>query len=804
MVPPHATTPCTPGGPATAPSQVVTPPAQITPARPATAPDAPRKTPMLTPSAPAAKRQRTEKGYAVPTAAVAAAAAAAARATVARTAEADASPTPAVPVAHGMTTRKRAREMTADMETAVAEAVAQLDVQEKAPSSGTHQQQTVQTVQTVPERVPVATQEQPQAMIAPAADDPEVVAMPPRMPSGPEYWPPEIRDLVAAHVRAADPTTLLRLARITPVWQRSCVAAAIRYATEFLDIVASGYAKIYDTNVYVMMRPRAFSTCPRIVHREKLLTIALPGDAAMANDMNGRLLLSEARAKFDDRPGQWWIPQSETIPVPLAALRRIAFKGDKAFEAHQLPRELLAFRALTGKRAHLCVPKWEALFAAVPWTNLQHLDLDFEGVQTLEPAIQYLSQITNVTVLALTFMHKDHDELKAQMLAAIPRDKIEYLKLHLNVSPTAAAGLLDRPFPKLKVMRTNQHLAKYAPFLDWLPPTLEDLDLWIPTITPDTAENLSSLQTRLVNLKRLRIGQRIGNTVQHFTTPLTIDTVTKESKAPQLLSQLPRSLIKLELKLNLGQTNAIAAFSLPPGLQMMIVHPIANPLVAMALAQHLPATLQRMQLTHHITSGVMVELARHMPPRLKSLSLTGSLGARGWVALAPSLPSTLMHFDMTWTEFETDSDHATRQAPEDADAEPLYHAVSTRLRKLEHVGLREFDRGFTDRGMAAIVHVLPPSVRSVVTDISRVEWVREHQKDRKGPRCDFVRMQLMDMRNVKAPHLFPLLKQATDERIDAVCKLHGWKVEDAQVSVSAEAEAWWEEMEEAGPAGLSA
>ncbi|KNE64484.1 hypothetical protein AMAG_09501 [Allomyces macrogynus ATCC 38327] len=181
----------------------------------------------------------------------------------------------------------------------------------------------------------------------------------------------------------------------------------------------------------------------------------------------------------------------------------------------------------------------------------------------------------------------------------------------------------------------------------------------------------------------------------------------------------------------------------------------------------------------------MVELARHMPP----LSLTGSLGARGWVVLAPAPPATLMHFDMTWVEFEKDADQPTRQAPEDQDAEPLYQAVSMQLHKLEHFGLREFDRGFTDRGVAAAVRVLPPSTRSVVTDIARIEWIREHQKGRKGPRCDLVRMQVMDVRTVKAPHSSPLLKQVVDKRIDALCKLHGWKVEDAQVS-TAEATAW--------------
>ncbi|KAJ3368169.1 hypothetical protein GGF31_006753 [Allomyces arbusculus] len=328
MVPPHTTTLSTPGGPATAPSQLVTPPSQITPTRPATAPDAPRKTPMPTPSAPAAKRQRTEKSYAVLSTA-----ARTTRATVVHTTEANASPTPtaraapatpATPVVpHGMTTRKRAREVSADWD-----------------------------ADTVPERAPAAPQEQPQAMIAPAADEAQVITKPAPMTSGPEHWPPEIRDLVAVNVRAADPTTLLRLVKITPVWELSCVHVAVRYATEFFDFVASGYAKLYDTSVYTMARPRALSTCPRIVHHEKPLTIALPGHPSMANDMDGQLLPSETRTKFNVKPGKWWIPHSETIPVPPSMLRRIAFKSDQPFETYQPPRELLAFCALMGKRAH--------------------------------------------------------------------------------------------------------------------------------------------------------------------------------------------------------------------------------------------------------------------------------------------------------------------------------------------------------------------------------------------------------------------------------------------------------------------
>ncbi|KNE64485.1 hypothetical protein AMAG_09502 [Allomyces macrogynus ATCC 38327] len=140
MVLPHTTTPARtqpPANapvqyvqpPANAPVQYVTPPGQVTPAKCTTLPPVPKKTPMSTPSAPAAKRQRTENGYMT-------AARAATRATFAH--PADASPTP---VAHGMKTRKRAREVSADSDADVAEAVAQLDVQELAWSSSTQQQQ---------------------------------------------------------------------------------------------------------------------------------------------------------------------------------------------------------------------------------------------------------------------------------------------------------------------------------------------------------------------------------------------------------------------------------------------------------------------------------------------------------------------------------------------------------------------------------------------------------------------------------------------------------------------------------------
>ncbi|KNE69029.1 hypothetical protein AMAG_19945 [Allomyces macrogynus ATCC 38327] len=234
-------------------------------------------------------------------------------------------------------------------------------------------------------------------------------------------------------------TALLRLAKASPKWWMPCIEAAVWYATEFADIVKAEVSVQHGgIPVFVLTKPRSVSSCVRIVHCERLLMVALPPVRAL-------------------KPRSW-VSQLETVSVPLSMMWRIAFKGDAPFEVHQLPRDLRSFRVVAGRRAHLRMPKWTALFSAVCWLDLQHLDLDFERAEMLEPMILYLPAIT--CVMVLMFMRKGHDELKAQMLSAIPRGKIEYLMLQLHVSPTAAMGLLDRLFSKLQMMRTIHHSSR--------------------------------------------------------------------------------------------------------------------------------------------------------------------------------------------------------------------------------------------------------------------------------------------------------------------------------------------------------
>ncbi|KNE69028.1 hypothetical protein AMAG_19944 [Allomyces macrogynus ATCC 38327] len=240
-----------------------------------------------------------------------------------------------------------------------------------------------------------------------------------------------------------------------------------------------------------------------------------------------------------------------------------------------------------------------------------------------------------------------------------------------------------------------------------------------------------------------------------------METVTAVSIAPEMLAFLPPSLTVLKVALIRWQTNAIVAFPVPLALQSLSIHPIANPLAASALAQQLLATLQRLDLLNHITSDVMVEMARYMPRRLRSLALTGPLGARGWVMLAPALPETLTRLDLTWSAFKLDEDlHPTRTAPEDGEVLPLFHAIDAQLRKIEHLGLHEVDRGFTDTGASALVQALPPSTRSIVVEIARDDFWRTYQLPEGEPRYTFVLEQLLELRVVNAPHLYQRLLSA--------------------------------------------
>ncbi|KAJ3355690.1 hypothetical protein GGF32_001860 [Allomyces javanicus] len=465
-------------------------------------------------------------------------------------------------------------------------------------------------------------------------------------------------------------------------------------------------------------------------------------------------LLSRKRARTDDVPASLLERHTTakrkcTRPNQEQASAAVRMSSDPDL----WPRELKDLIA-----AHLRAADPEALLrlakASPSWMRVAFwvasMNLEFDHVENLESVVPYLSLITNVTSLTLTFIRPRNDELKAQLLAAIPRDKIT-------------------------VIITNSHLANLAPLLDWLPLTLEELELWLPTLTSEMAENLADLQTRLVHLKRLHLAQPLGRLVRDFK-PLAPEWGMEQSKAPQLLAHLPQSLKNVKLRLSSSQDNAIAPFPVPPAVQTLIVHPIANPLVT--------------------------KLAQFMPPRLRSLSLTGPLGARGWVRLAPALPESLTTLDLTWTEFERHDRELSRTTPEDADTVPLYHAVATRLRRLEQLAMRELDRGFTDRGAAAIVRVLSLSTRTIIADIPRVDWVLKHTPARKAkhPRCMFKRDQVVDMRIINAAHVYPLLMQAVDGQTDRI-RVHFGEKEDDRVHETAVAIDML--LENAGAAGVS-
>ncbi|KAJ3350755.1 hypothetical protein GGF32_004657 [Allomyces javanicus] len=589
------------------------------------------------------------------------------------------------------------------------------------------------------------TRKRARAPSSPSLDVVRVITMPARMPSGPEHWRREIRDLVAAHVRTADPTTLLRLAKASSKWWMPCIEAAARYATEFLDIFEIETSKEYGGSSFVMTASRTFSTCSRVIQRQKLLTIALPACPSLDDHSYVYLMLAEARDTTESN--YWWIPQKETTPVPLVMLRRIAFIGDRPYGPSKIPQGL--------KACHIANDQFENLLEVVA----------------------YLPAITNVTALALMFLLEGYDELKAQMFLAIPRAKIESLELQVHASPAAAAGLLNRPFRNLKSIRSSYHLANQATFLNWLPTTLEDLCLWIPEISKDVAVNLVHPHARLVNLKRFYIEQLTGDLLDsQFTTALDVQTVDRVSKAPLLLAHLPRSLTTLDVTLNLGQTNAIGAFPVPPALQTLILYPIANPLVGIALVQHLPRTLQQLQLANPSPRASWSSV-RGTCRRGSDHSRSRARSARGWPALAKALPTTLTHLELLWSEFEVDMDHPTRMAPEDGDAAPLTHAVATRLGKIEHLGLCEFDRGLTDHNVASIVRVLPPSTRSIVADIVRAEGVREHTLESgQWSRYAIVRGPLLELSVMNVVHLFPQFFNALGLWLLGIWARHGRNV----------------------------
>ncbi|KNE66620.1 hypothetical protein AMAG_11738 [Allomyces macrogynus ATCC 38327] len=304
-----------------------------------------------------------------------------------------------------------------------------------------------------------------------------------------ERLPSEILSLVVAVAHARDAPSVVALARASPHVFGVCIDACVRLATTFATIDAiesgggssSGAALVAVLSHPVRLRQ---GLCTMPVSMDQLApAILVPQRCLKRTDPWTRayLLLASPPASALRRRDCAAVPLRLLFPIPLHRLGpQLVLLGATPPLIPRLPSALhiLFVRMLkAGNKTHRLA--WYRFLQSAHALMLRKLHIEVYNVTNVDAQLADFLQRPELRIeqLSLSFLGPGRNLIKDEILAALPRATLTWLRLLGLSQPHALDAITSAPFPKLTLLNCDRVLAASPAALVLAAPKLSTLEL---------------------------------------------------------------------------------------------------------------------------------------------------------------------------------------------------------------------------------------------------------------------------------------------------------------------------------------